>query len=101
MKIPEICVKWFSNRFAMHPSIIDVEPPYNEKLYNKITSLNVLWFNKKIGIEGGLIWDEYLIEYDVTGIFIYKNKENKLFILTTPDRKSVAEFTVHNLKTIK
>jgi len=98
MNIPEVCVKWFMSRFVFEPSVIEVHGPYEEKLYKKINESPELWFVKKVNTDGETFHTEKLVEYDQTGIFVYINPDGRIFILTKPDKKSISEFTVNNLK---
>lgn len=98
MNIPDFVFSIFFSRFNKQPSIIEVEPPFESDLYNKIFSKEEIWFLKRIDGEGKSVSEIKLIEYDATGVLIFKNSENKIFILTTPEKKNVAEFTIYNLK---
>lgn len=101
MELPEFSIRWFFTKFNKQPSIIEVVKPYNELIYNSILKKEELWFMKKVDTDGNIIGQEKLIEYDASGILIYINSDEKIFILTTPDRKSVAEYTLQTLKKIK
>ena len=98
--IPQHCTDKFVKKFGQHPSRIEFEYD-NIDNFDKLTSRSyTIWF-KSILTEKGVDFTEKHIEYDASGIHFYVEKigENKLkiFILTTPDRYSVAEYTINNL----
>ena len=99
MNVPEFIIEMFFNRFKKKPSVIEILKPYNESFIEKMfNKKEEIWFYKKVDVDKNITEEERLIEYDATGILIFINSKNNLFILTTPDRKGVAEFTLQNLK---
>lgn len=98
--VPQHCIDRFRQKFSQYPSIIEFE--YNNiDNFDKLTSRSyTIWF-KSMFTEKGVDFIEKYIEYDASGIHFYVEKigENKLkiFILTTPDRYSVVEYTINNL----
>ena len=98
--IPQHCIDKFKQKFNQYPSIIELEYD-NIDNFEKLTSRSYTIWHKSIFREKGVEFIEKYIEYDASGIHFYTEKivENKLkiFILTTPDRYSVAEYTINNL----
>lgn len=83
----------------MYPSFIHVNKDFIKTDLNKFFSKSlVVWVNESIDENGKLEVLEKFLEYDYTGIMVYIKNDNSIFILTTPDRKNVADFMVSNLK---
>ena len=51
--------------------------------------------------KGEVLTKDTLYEYDSTGVLLYFKNGTHIFILTKPDKKSIVEFFIHNLKKIK
>jgi hypothetical protein len=98
--VPQHCIDRFRQKFGQYPSIIELEYDSIEN-FDKLTSRSYTIWHKSIFRDKGIEFIEKYIEYDATGIHFFYEKigENKLklFILTTTDRQSVAEFTINNL----
>jgi hypothetical protein len=88
----------FKERYKKIPSVFYIK---NDKIPNesleKFLSKSYLIFVNKTVINNKIVEIEKLMEYDATGIFIYIKEGSDIFILSTTDRLSVAEFTLHNL----
>jgi hypothetical protein len=99
-EIPQHCIDRFKQKFNQYPSIIELEYDSIEN-FGKLTSKSYTIWHKSIFGEDGIEFIEKYIEYDATGIHFYTEKigetKIKIFILTTTDRQSVAEFTINNL----
>jgi hypothetical protein len=93
-KINEI----FEKKYKVIPSTLYIK---NEKIskenLDKFLSRSYLLFVNKEVVDGKIVELEKLMEYDPSGILIYIKNPEDIFILTTTDRLSVAEFTLHNL----
>lgn len=88
----------FEKRYLKIPSVLHIR---NEKIskttLEKFLNKSHLIFVNKSVLDGEIKETEKLVEYDSTGIFIYIESGLDIFILSTPDRLGVAEFTLHNL----
>ena len=103
-EIPQHCIDIFKKKFNQYPSIIELEYDNIENFKKLTTSSYIIWYKSIFG-EDGIEFIEKYIEYDATGIHFYTEKigetKIKIFILTTTDRQSVAEFTINNLIKLK
>ena len=100
--IPEHCIKKFEERFKTYPSIIEVSKDLSKTDVTKFFSKSQLfWFKYNINDEGKKVDRESFFEYDPSGIMIYINKLDEIFILTTIDRTGVAEYMINTLKKTK
>jgi hypothetical protein len=99
-EIPQHCIDRFKQKFNQYPSIIELEYDSIEN-FGKLTSKSYTIWHKSVFREKGVEFIEKYIEYDATGIHFYTEKigetKIKIFILTTIDKQSVAEFTINNL----
>jgi hypothetical protein len=99
-KVPQHCIDKFRQKFGQYPSIIEFDYDSVDNFDKLTTRSYTIWF-KSIFTDKGVNFIEKYIEYDASGIHFYVEKlgENKvkIFIMTTPDRYSVAEFTINNL----
>jgi hypothetical protein len=84
------------------PSFVEVMPPYLESaIKTVIKKSHLLWYNDFVNENGEVVTKDMLYEYDSTGILLYFKNGTDIFILTKPDKKSIVEFFIHNLKKIK
>ena len=99
-EIPQHCIDRFKQKFNQYPSTIELEYDSIEN-FGKLTSKSYTIWHKSVFREKGVEFIEKYIEYDATGIHFYTEKigetKIKIFILTTIDKQSVAEFTINNL----
>lgn len=95
--IPEHCIEKFQERFKSYPSIIEVGSRQIRLDISKIFSKSLLIWSYDYIESSKLTNREKFIEYDSTGIMIYINDSKDIFILTTSDKKNVAEFLIHTL----
>jgi hypothetical protein len=97
--IPEHLIDKFKDSFTQYPSIIEVCPEYIKTDLDKVFKRSrLLWVSEEIKSDGSVRKDSSLYEYDPTGILVYINSENRLFILTTIERKGVADYMINSLK---
>lgn len=100
IEVPQHCIDRFKEKFKFHPSIIEFD--YDDiSSFEKLTSRSYsLWFTSVLN-QNSVDFIEKHIEYDPTGIHFYTKKLDekklKIFIMTTPDKVGVAEFTINNL----
>jgi hypothetical protein len=66
-----------------------------------IKKSHLLWYNDFVNENGEVVTKDMLYEYDSTGVLLYFKNGTDIFILTKPDKKSIVEFFIHNLKKIK
>lgn len=100
--IPEHCIKKFEERFKSYPSIIEISEDLPKKDLTKFFSKSELfWFKYTMNGVGERVSNESFFEYDSSGIMVYINDTHKIFILTTIDRKGVAEYMINGLKNTK
>ena len=57
-----------------------------------------IWTNERVNAEGQRTVLERFLEYDSSGIMVYIKEGQGIFILTTSDRKNVADYMINNLK---
>jgi hypothetical protein len=78
----------------------------NDERIEKLTSKSrTIWFSSVFRNRAVFI-KEKLVEYDAMGIYIYILRDDEspitdVTFMTTIDRQSVSEFTVHNLNKSK
>ena len=97
--IPKHCIKIFKNRFTYYPTFISVNPEYVKIDLNKFFSKSMtIWTNERVNAEGQRTVLERFLEYDSSGIMVYIKEGQGIFILTTSDRKNVADYMINNLK---
>jgi hypothetical protein len=98
--IPNHCIEKFKKTFNQEPSIISIEINDSDKFDLMTKKSMVLWFSSQLSIEDKFVFNEKLVEYDSTGIYIYMNKlgtKTNLVFLVTVDRKNVAEYAIKQL----
>ncbi len=92
----------FTKMYGGSPSFVEVMPPYLESaIKTVIKKSHLLWYNDFVNENGEVVTKDMLYEYDSTGILLYFKNGTDIFILTKPDKKSIVEFFIHNLKKIK
>jgi len=97
--IPTNIIYKCKETFKQYPSIIEVHPDYVKSDLDKTFKRSrLVWINEEINSNSTKIIKYKVFEYDPTGIFVVINSDNKLFILTTIERKNVSDFMVNNLK---
>ena len=97
--IPTHIIDKFRDRFKHYPTIIKVDPNYIKSDLDKVfKKSNVFWLTSEITSEGDINVKQKALEYDPSGIYVYINSDNTVFILTTMDRKNVSDFMVNSLK---
>ena len=93
------CIDLFKEKFDdEYPTIIEIG--IDDELIDKIDKLigkSELVWGYITKIKGGADKITQFLMYDKKGIMLYIIKNEKIFIMTTVDRLSVTEFTVHNL----
>jgi hypothetical protein len=100
--IPLFCIEMFTKMYGGSPSFVEVMPPYLESaIKTVIKKSHLLWYNDFVNENGEVVTKDMLYEYDSTGILLYFKNGTDIFILTKPDKKSIVEFFIHNLKKIK
>jgi hypothetical protein len=100
--IPLFCIEMFTKMYGGSPSFVEVMPPYLESaIKTVIKKSHLLWYNDFVNENGEVVTKDMLYEYDSTGIMLYFKNGTDIFILTKPDKKSIVEFFIHNLKKIK
>ena len=101
-EIPLFCIEMFTKMYGSLPSFVEVRPPYSESAIKTVVKKSLLlWYNDFINSEGVVATQDMLYEYDSTGVMLYFKNGTDIFILTKPDKKSIVEFFIHNLKKIK
>jgi hypothetical protein len=99
---PLFCIEMFTKMYGGSPSFVEVMPPYLESaIKTVIKKSHLLWYNDFVNENGEVVTKDMLYEYDSTGILLYFKNGTDIFILTKPDKKSIVEFFIHNLKKIK
>jgi hypothetical protein len=101
-EIPLFCIEMFVKKYGGPPSFVEVTPPYLESaIKTVIKKSHLLWYNDFVSENGEVQTKDMVYEYDSTGIMLYFKNGTDIFILTKPDKKSIVEFFIHNLKKIK
>lgn len=96
--IPKHCIKEFKRRFTFYPTFISIHSESIKVDIDKFLSKSTtIWSNERINAEGEKKVIERFLEYDSSGIMVYIKDGQGIFILTTTDRKSVADFIISNL----
>lgn len=98
MITPQHCIDKFQERFKKYPSFVNIELGNKDVLDKFLLKSEDLWVNSIVE-DNKIKKIERLVEYDPTGIFIYLNLSDKIYVtfLTTLDRYSVAEFSINKL----
>ena len=101
IEIPQHCIDRFKKSFNYEPSLIQIELPTYEKIEKVTAKSRTIWFTS-IFRDKGVFVKEKLVEYDAMGIYIYILRDDEspitnVTFMTTIDRQSVSEFTIHNL----
>jgi hypothetical protein len=101
-EIPLFCVEMFTKKYGVHPSFVEVMLPYSESAIKTVIKKSyLLWYRDFVNEKGEVLSKDTLYEYDSTGVLLYFKNGTHIFILTKPDKKSIVEFFIHNLKKIK
>jgi hypothetical protein len=103
--IPNHCIEKFKKTFNQEPSIISIEINDTDKFDLMTKKSMVLWFNSLLNGDK-IECLEKLVEYDVSGIYIYYSKINdsekiRIDFLLTIDRQNLTEFTIKKLINLK
>ena len=103
--IPKFCVDKFKSAFGYDPSLIQIKMDNDERIEKLTSKSRTIWFSSVFSSNGVFI-KEKLVEYDAMGIYIYilRDEESPITdvtFMTTIDRQSVSEFTIHNLNKSK
>ena len=101
IEIPKFCVDKFKTAFGYEPSFIQIKMDNDERIEKLTSKSRTIWFSSVFRYNGVFI-KEKLVEYDAMGIYIYilRDEESPITdvtFMTTIDRQSVSEFTIHNL----
>lgn len=100
--IPDYCLNFFMKRFSNYPCIIELNNTLiTDKIKTYFEKYHIIWFKEYYSENGTINKEEILYEYDSTGIMVYINKNNSIFILTLTTKKNVSEFLINTLKRIK
>jgi hypothetical protein len=97
--ISKHCIDLFKENFDNEfPTIVEIniDDELTDKI-DKIIGKSELVWGHIIKTKGGNDKITQFLMYDKKGIMFYIIKNEKIFIMTTVDRLSVTEFTVHNL----
>lgn len=102
IELPQHCIDRFKKSFNYEPSFIQFEMDSDESIEKLTTKSRTIWFTS-IFKDRGVFVKEKLVEYDAMGIYIYILRDDEspkinVTFMTTIDRQSVSEFTIHNLK---
>ena len=105
IEIPQHCVDRFKRTFNFEPSFIQFEMDSDESIDKLTSKSRTIWFSS-VFRHNGVFIKEKLVEYDAMGVHIYILRDEEtpkinVTFLTTIDRQSVSEFTIHNLKKTK
>jgi len=105
INVPEHCIDKFKKNFNLEPSLIQFQMDNDERIEKLTSKSTTLWFSSVFRYNGVFI-KEKLVEYDATGIYIYILRDDEspiinVTFMTTIDRQSVSEFTIHNLNKTK
>lgn len=98
--IPQHCLDIFVNRFGVYPSISEVQPPFNSGMENRIINdkYQTIWYDRLIDEDGVKTDRRMLKEFDSSGIFLYINEEDVIFILSVSDKEDIVNYTIQQLK---
>jgi len=101
IQVPEHCIDKFKKSFSYEPCLINFEMDSDEKIEKLTSKSRTIWFSSVFRDKGVFI-KEKLVEYDAMGIYIYILRDDdspitNVIFMTTVDRQSVSEFTLHNL----
>lgn len=98
--IPQHCLDIFVNRFGVYPSISEVQPPFNSSMEKRIISdkYQTIWYDRLVDEDGVKTDRKILKEFDSSGIFLYINEEDVIFILSVSDKEDIVSYTIQQLK---
>ena len=97
--ITQQCIDIFMMLFTEYPSIIEVGFDTTKESIDKfISKSKTIWVEEFFDGEGKKTIRENFVLYDKTGVMVYVKEETKVFILTTIDRREIAEFSLQTLK---
>ena len=105
IEVPKFCVDKFKIAFGYDPSFIQINMDNDERIEKLTSKSRTIWFSS-VFRHNGVFIKEKLVEYDAMGIYIYilRDEESPITnvtFMTTIDRQSVSEFTIHNLNKSK
>ena len=98
--IPQHCLDIFVNRFGVYPSISEVQQPFNSGFHTRIVGdkYQTIWYDRLID-EDGINTDRRILkEFDSSGIFLYINDDDVIFILSVTDKEDIVNYTIQQLK---
>ena len=85
--------------FPECPSIIEIGFNTTKESIDKfINKSKTIWVEEFFDGDGNKTIRENFVLYDKTGVMVYVKDETKVFILTTIDRREIAEFSLQTLK---
>ena len=98
--IPEHCINIFKERFGVYPSVTNMEPPFDDKMLDRILSnkYHTIWYERFIDSEGIKHDKNLLKEFDTTGILLYTNENGNIFILSMSNKQDIVDYTIQQLK---
>lgn len=104
-KIPQHCIDIFIKKFDEYPTYYEIPiTVFNDKIKDNIDKIisksELVWahiIKNKISEKNNDSEINQLLMYDKSGIMLYVQAKNTIFILTTVDRMNVTEFTVNNI----
>ena len=104
-EVPKFCTDKFKTTFGYEPSFIQIKMDNDERIEKLTSKSRTIWFSS-VFRHNGVFIKEKLVEYDAMGIYIYilRDEESPITyvtFMTTIDRQSVSEFTIHNLNKSK
>jgi hypothetical protein len=103
--VPQHCIDKFKKDFNFEPCLVHIELESFDKIEKLTSKSRTIWFSS-IFRHNGVFIKEKFVEYDAMGIYIYISRDEdsqitNVTFLTTIDRQSVSEFTIHNLNKTK
>lgn len=97
--IPEHCIEIFRKKFNYYPTIISINHEYIKTDLNNFFKKSIEnWAHERIDAEGKKTVVERFLDYDSLGVMVYIKDRGDIFILTTGERKKVAEFMISRIK---
>lgn len=96
--VPKNCIKKFKKQHKIEPSLIEVDNGLidTNKLKDMLNKSTTLWSYYLHNSDG--ISFKKLLDYDPSGIMIYLENNDVIFILSTEEKMNVANFTLSKLK---
>lgn len=99
--IPEHCIDIFKSFFPEYPSIIEVGFELdNEDIAKFISKGKPIWVEEFFDGEGETVITKKFVLYDKSGVMVYVKNETQVFILTTIERRDIANYSLQTLKRI-